>query len=221
MKIVGETNENLLELSDSVKNSDGQIMLRGKGSRVRIGTIHNPWRFSLSLGSNCTVDIADNVWITGVKIHCDDGSSVSIDSWTGFNGKIRLNAWEGRDIFIGRGALLADGVELATGDSHSVFDLDTKLRLNQAGDITIGQRVWLCAGVRVMKNVKIGSGSVVALGAIVTKSIPNHCLAAGVPAKVIRRRITWDQRKMDSMPPEAAEIFDDVIHSSPLIKKPV
>ena len=37
----------------------------------------------------------------------------------------------------------------------------------------------------------IGEGAVIAAGAVVTKDVPERCLAAGVPAKVVRKEIQW------------------------------
>jgi acetyltransferase-like isoleucine patch superfamily enzyme len=53
--------------------------------------------------------------------------------------------------------------------------------------ITIGKNVWLGSDSLVLPGVSIGDHTVVAAGAIVTKSIPDRCVAAGMPAKVIRR----------------------------------
>lgn len=52
--------------------------------------------------------------------------------------------------------------------------------------ITIGSGVWLAAGVIVCGGVHIGDDVVVAAGAVVTRDIPSHSLAAGVPCKVLR-----------------------------------
>jgi len=43
--------------------------------------------------------------------------------------------------------------------------------------------VWIGAGVRILGGVKIGKGSIVGAGAVVTKDIPPLALAAGVLAK--------------------------------------
>ena len=54
--------------------------------------------------------------------------------------------------------------------------------------IVIEDDVWIGAGVRVMDGVRIGRGSVLGAGAVVTKSIPPGSLAVGVPARVIGQR---------------------------------
>jgi acetyltransferase-like isoleucine patch superfamily enzyme len=47
--------------------------------------------------------------------------------------------------------------------------------------------VWIAPGCIVIQGVEIGEMSVIGTGAVVNKSIPSHCLAAGVPAKVIKK----------------------------------
>jgi acetyltransferase-like isoleucine patch superfamily enzyme len=54
--------------------------------------------------------------------------------------------------------------------------------------ITIEDDCWLGTGSKVLDGVVIGKGSVIAAGAIVTKDIPPYSIAAGVPAKVIKKR---------------------------------
>lgn len=55
-------------------------------------------------------------------------------------------------------------------------------------DITVGPGVWLGARAIVTAGVVIGDGAVVGAGAVVTRDLPADCIAAGVPAKVIRMR---------------------------------
>ena len=54
--------------------------------------------------------------------------------------------------------------------------------------IHIGQYCWIGTGAIVLQGVKIGEGSVVAAGAVVTKDIPPYEVWGGVPAKFIRKR---------------------------------
>ncbi len=62
--------------------------------------------------------------------------------------------------------------------------------------VTIGRNVWLGAGVKVLDGVTLGSNVVVGAGAVVNESLPDSVIAAGVPAKIIKRRDDLsDQRK--------------------------
>ena len=56
-----------------------------------------------------------------------------------------------------------------------------------SGRITIGDQVWLGAGVIVNPGVTIGDRAVIASGSVVTRDIPADSLAAGVPAVVKKR----------------------------------
>ncbi|WP_281381131.1 sugar O-acetyltransferase [Corynebacterium anserum] len=53
--------------------------------------------------------------------------------------------------------------------------------------ITIGDNVWLGGGVTICPGVSIGNNSVIGAGSVVTRDIPDHCFAAGTPAKVMRK----------------------------------
>jgi len=59
--------------------------------------------------------------------------------------------------------------------------------LETPGEVHIGDGAWLGAGVCVFGNIRIGCNSVVGANAVVTRDLPDRCVAAGVPARVIRR----------------------------------
>lgn len=56
----------------------------------------------------------------------------------------------------------------------------------QAKPITIGDNVWICAGVIICPGVTIGSDTIIGAGSVVTRDIPSGVLAYGVPCKVVR-----------------------------------
>lgn len=58
--------------------------------------------------------------------------------------------------------------------------------LDVRGEVHIGKNVWIGRNVCIMPGVTIGDGAVIGSNAVVTHSIPKNCVAAGVPAKVIK-----------------------------------
>ena len=71
-------------------------------------------------------------------------------------------------------------------DFHHI-ELDRRDEIPPSDPVIIEPYVWIGNRVTILKGVTIGYGSVVAAGSVVSKSIPPMCIAAGVPAKVIRR----------------------------------
>ena len=55
------------------------------------------------------------------------------------------------------------------------------------GEIVIGNNVWIGRNVTILKGAKIGDNCVIATGSIVTKEIPSNCVAAGIPAKAVKK----------------------------------
>ncbi len=59
--------------------------------------------------------------------------------------------------------------------------------LEYSEPITIKDGCWICSGVTICGGVTIGKNSIVAAGAVVTKDVPENCIVAGIPTKVIRK----------------------------------
>ena len=97
----------------------------------------------------------------------------------------------GTTVTLGDGVLLASDVHLAGYGGHPTDPAARARGLpeppGERGAITIGPGAWLCAGVFVAPGVTIGAGTVVAAKSVVTRDLPAGVLAAGVPARVIRR----------------------------------
>lgn len=59
--------------------------------------------------------------------------------------------------------------------------------INFAKPVKIGKNCWLGASVIVLPGVEIGEGCTIGAGSVVTKNIPPYSIAAGNPAKIIRK----------------------------------
>lgn len=91
-------------------------------------------------------------------------------------------------IIIGQGSGL--GPHTAVFSSNHQFTLGVPYHLQPWTEktVTIGEDCWIGAGSIIVAGVTIGDRCVVAAGSVVTKDIPSESIAAGVPARVIRRR---------------------------------
>jgi phosphonate metabolism protein (transferase hexapeptide repeat family) len=56
--------------------------------------------------------------------------------------------------------------------------------------VVLGHDVWIGHGATVLPGVKIGTGAVVGAGSMVTREVQPYTIVVGVPAKLIRRRVT-------------------------------
>ena len=56
--------------------------------------------------------------------------------------------------------------------------------------------VWIGANVIVLRGVRVGRGSVIAAGAVVTRDIPEYSLAVGVPARILRPRFALESNRV-------------------------
>ena len=91
---------------------------------------------------------------------------------------------------LGAKVMLADGVQiLSGGHEHGVGDAaEGETHQDQAQTfehLEIGEGAWIGTNAVIMADV--GAHAIVGAGAVVTKPIPPHCVAAGVPARVIKQ----------------------------------
>lgn len=109
-----------------------------------------------------------------IHLHADAGVSSS-----------RIIAF--REIIIGEGSLIGAGCLVCDSDMHEA-PLGSASPI-AVSPINIGSKVFIGAGSTILKGVTIGDGAVIGAGSLVCSDIPAHCLAAGVPAVVIRDRL--------------------------------
>ncbi|MEM1445434.1 MAG: acyltransferase [Planctomycetota bacterium] len=92
---------------------------------------------------------------------------------------------------IGTKVLIAGHCYMIAGGNHGTDRVDIPILdqpMIEKGGVHIEDHAWLGANVTVLDGVTIGRDSVVAAGAVVTKSVPEFTIAGGVPAKVLKER---------------------------------
>ncbi len=141
------------------------------GLRIRLGSDCRLSGHSTLIGRTASADplllVGDNVdigWQTTISV----GTRVELGDNVRLAGRCMLAGFPGHPV---------DPVARAAGAA----DTD-----DQIGDIVLEPDVWLATGVMVMAGVRIGRGTIVAAGSVVTRDLPPMVLAAGVPARVVR-----------------------------------
>jgi serine acetyltransferase len=88
----------------------------------------------------------------------------------------------GDDVWTGHNCYITD-------QNHGYEDVDRPIGAQSMPEqpVRIGSGSWLGHGVIILPGVTIGEHVVVAGGSVVTKSVPDRCVVAGAPARVIRR----------------------------------
>lgn len=125
------------------------------------------------------------------------GGSVCIQPpfWCDYGCHIRV----GEDFFANHNTVILDCAEVRFGDhvfvgpncdfctaAHPIDSARRARGLEYARPITVGDHVWFGAGVRVLPGVRIGSHVVIGAGSVVTRDIPDGCVAVGNPCRVLR-----------------------------------
>lgn len=101
---------------------------------------------------------------------------------------------------IGRKVIFGPRPTIITGDHRTdiigkyIIDVTVQEKLQENDQpVVIEDDVWCGANVTILKGVTIGRGSVVAAGAVVTKSFPPYSIIGGVPARLLKMRFTEDE----------------------------
>lgn len=165
----------------------------------------------IEIGNECNIN--DNYWIADSQscIKLGDrglyrkGSIVArgrviIGRDFSNNAGFFLNAHKYTQIIIGDDVMCASNVVLRGNDGHSIFDVRTGMNINSTEEISknrkivIGNHVWLGMHATILYNTEICDGSIIGTESLVKSRIPNNCIAAGIPARVIRKDIAWSRK---------------------------
>lgn len=126
-------------------------------------------------GKNCVVE---------QPLFCTYGYNTKVGD--NFFLNVNCKLMDSGKITIGDNVFIAPNVCIIT-EEHAMDTAQRIQGLEYTHPVTIGDNVWICAGVIVLPGVTIGANSVIGAGSVVTKDIPPDSLAVGNPCKVIRK----------------------------------
>jgi len=106
------------------------------------------------------------------------GSGVYVNAGATLGGASRFGSFA----FVNRGAVL--GHHLDIGPFVSIGPGAVL-----AAGVSLGPGAVIGAGATLLPKVKVGANSVVGAGAVLIKDLPDHCVAAGNPARILKRGI--------------------------------
>ena len=151
-------------------------------SRAPLGKIFSKLRilcmkkFCKQIGSDCVVE--SNVFFgNGRDIEIGDGVQINEDCWL-------------RNVSIGNYSMIAPKV-MILNYGHLTDNISipmAKQGVRAYPQTIIDEDVWIGAGVIIMPGKKIGKGSIIAAGSVVTKNVEPYSVMGGNPARLIKKR---------------------------------
>ncbi len=136
---------------------------------------------NISLGDN--ISIMKNSYI-----YAHDGGELTIGDNFTLNSNSQLGASFGK-IIIGNDCAIAPNC-LLRASNHRFDNPDIPFRKqgHTYGEIILEDDIWIASNSVITADTKIGRGSIIGAGSIVTKNIEPFSIVGGVPAKLIRKR---------------------------------
>ena len=158
-------------------------------------------RLAFRVASKASIKIGDNFYYSSGRnlnplcasdrgmICVNDGALLSIGKNVGMSS---TRIWSHSSITIGNNVLIGGGCILVDSDCHSLQWMDRReithdVAHKKCAPIVIDDDVMIGMNCLILKGVHIGARTVIGAGSVVSKDIPSDCIAAGNPAKVIKR----------------------------------
>lgn len=126
---------------------------------------------------------AENAMINP-PFYCDYGTHISVGK--NFFANYNCTIIDVAKVTIGDNCQFAPNVSIYTA-GHPIHPAVRNTLYEYGISVTVGDNVWIGGNSVILPGVHIGSNVVIGAGSVVTKDIPDWCLAAGNPCRVIRK----------------------------------
>lgn len=157
----------------------GKVSWVIRGGKISIG---DNFYFSSGDGVN---PIASN--LQGA-VYMENGASLNIGNNVGMSS---TRMWIHDSVTIGDNVKIGACVLIMDTDAHPIDYLKRRSSSfgTKSAPIVIEDDVWIGAHSIILKGVRIGARSVIGAGSVVTKSIPQDCVAVGNPCRIIKKSV--------------------------------
>lgn len=186
------------KISNAGTRVASRIQIQGSGNVVeiqRLGGIKNSLLHIC--GDNNKIIIREGALVSGAELWIEDDNciiDIGKNTFVGHHSHLACTENDSQ-LTIGDECMVSSYVQIRTGDSYSVLDLEGN-RLNKAASVHIGNHCWIGEGAKVLKGVTLEKDVVVSTGAIVTKPFGKNVIVGGIPAKIIKEDVTWDSGRL-------------------------
>lgn len=165
--------------------SDSKVWIKGRSQPVLFKN-----SLGLELGENVCFGVESSPYFFSGYGYIDcrlPSDIIKIGNNCHFNNNFSLIT-RGANISIGDNCLFGTNFTILNSDFH---DLDPDNRFSpvniKSGNVEIQENVFCGNDVKVYKGVVIGKNTIIAAGSVVIKSLPESVIAAGNPARVVKR----------------------------------
>ncbi len=179
--------------------------IEGRANRVSISSAASPSRLKIKInGSKNQIIIDSPIMMFDVNILIGsptmpvNNSLVHIKKDFSCSGAMICIYHPNSTLKIGEDCMFSSGITIRLGElPHLLFDNKTGVCLNRAGNLTIGNHVWLGESSTILKNASIGDNSIVGFGSVVTKNFARYSniMIAGNPAEMKKKNIHWERNR--------------------------
>ena len=115
---------------------------------------------------------------------CDYGYNIEVGA--NFFANFNFVVLDEAKVRIGDNVFIAPNVGIYTA-GHPLDVTQRNQGLEYARPVTIGNNVWIGDKATILPNISIGNGAIIAANSVVTKNVPEYCVVAGNPAKIIKQ----------------------------------